>query len=98
MSHAHELRIRTMRRDDVAFAIDLAAREGWNPGLHDADCFYAADNDGFLIGELGSEPIGCISAVSYAGRYGFVGLYIVRPEFRGRGYGLRLWKAALARL
>ena len=44
------------------------------------------------------EPVGCISAVSYGGRYGFVGLYIVRPEFRGQGYGLPLWQAAMARL
>ena len=87
-----------MRREDLAFAIDLAAREGWNPGLYDAECFFAADPDGFLMGERWGEPVGCISAVSYAGRYGFVGLYIVRPEFRGRGYGWRLWEAALARL
>jgi GNAT superfamily N-acetyltransferase len=92
------LQIRTMRREDLAFAIDLAAREGWNPGLDDAECFFSADPFGFLIGELDAEPVGCISAVSYAGRYGFVGLYIVRPEFRGLGYGLRLWQAALARL
>jgi GNAT superfamily N-acetyltransferase len=98
MSELDEFQVRTMRRDELAFAIDLAAREGWNPGLHDAECFFAADPDGFLIGELAGEPIGCISAVSYAGRYGFVGLYIVRPEFRRRGYGLRLWQAAMDRL
>jgi GNAT superfamily N-acetyltransferase len=93
-----DLRIRTMQRDEVAFAVDLAAREGWNPGLHDAPCFFAADPDAFLIAERQGEPMGCISAVSYAGRYGFVGLYIVRPEFRGQGHGLQLWNAALARL
>lgn len=87
-----------MRREELAFAIDLAAHEGWNPGLHDAECFFAADPEGFLIGELAGEPIGCISAVSYAGRYGFIGLYIVRPEFRGRGFGWQLWQAAMARL
>ena len=87
-----------MRREELAFAIDLAAREGWNPGLNDAECFFAADPGGFLMGELAGEPIGCISAVSYAGRYGFIGLYIVRPEFRGRGYGMRIWQAAMARL
>jgi GNAT superfamily N-acetyltransferase len=81
-----------MRREDLAFAIELAAREGWNPGLHDAECFFAADLGGFLIGERVGEPVGCISAVSYAGRYGFVGLYIVRPEYRGKGYGLRRWQ------
>jgi GNAT superfamily N-acetyltransferase len=98
MSRLHDLQVRTMRRDELSFAIDLAAREGWNPGLHDAECFFAADPGAFLIGELEGERVGCISAVSYAGRYGFVGLYIVRPEFRGRGYGMPLWKAAMTRL
>jgi GNAT superfamily N-acetyltransferase len=98
MSRLGDFRIRTMRREELAFAIDLAAREGWNPGLHDAECFFSADHGGFLIGEVLDEPVGCISAVSYGGRYGFVGLYIVRPEFRGQGYGMLLWQAAMARL
>ena len=98
MSQLNDFQVRPMRREELAFAIDLAAREGWNPGLNDAECFFAADPGGFLIGELAGEPIGCISAVSYAGRYGFIGLYMVRPEFRGRGYGLRMWQAAMARL
>src|SRR4030095_16247595 len=98
MNQLNDFQVRPMRREELAFAIDLAAREGWNPGLHDAECFFSADPGGFLIGELAHEPIGCISAVSYERRYGFVGLYIVRPEFRGRGYGLRLWQAAIARL
>ena len=87
-----------MRREELAFAIDLAAAEGWNPGIDDAECFFAADPGGFLICELAGEPVGCVSAVSYGRRYGFVGLYIVRPEFRGQGHGLRLWHAALHRL
>src|SRR4051794_27818590 len=98
MTRTDDFQIRTMRREDLAFAIDMAAREGWNPGLHDAECFHATDPHGFLIGELAGDPVGCISAVSYAGRYGFIGLYIVRPEFRGQRYGWRLWQAAIARL
>jgi hypothetical protein len=34
--------------------------------------------------------------VSYGGRYCFVGFYICRPEFRGKGHGLALWRAALS--
>ena len=79
-------------------AIEWAAREGWNPGLHDADCFHAADPDGFLVAECGGEAVGCISAVSYAGIFGFIGLYIVLPAWRGRGIGLRLWTAGMQRL
>jgi GNAT superfamily N-acetyltransferase len=87
-----------MARDEVRFAVDLAAAEGWNPGLRDAESFYAADPGGFLVGLLDDEPIGCISAVSYEGRFGFIGLYIVMPEHRGKGYGIQLWNAAMQRL
>jgi GNAT superfamily N-acetyltransferase len=90
--------VRIMRLDEVELAIDWAAREGWNPGLHDAQCFHAADPEGFLVAEVNGEPVGCISGVSYAGRFGFIGLYIVAPAWRGRGIGLRLWNKAMSRL
>ncbi|HII06657.1 MAG TPA: GNAT family N-acetyltransferase [Methanotrichaceae archaeon] len=83
--------IRRMRRDEVELAIDWAAAEGWNPGLNDADCFYSADPKGFFIGLLNDEPVGCISAVAYGKTFGFLGLYIVRQNFRGRGFGIGLW-------
>ena len=84
-----------MTRAEVDLAIEWAAAEGWNPGLHDAQCFHATDPDGFLIAYLGSEPVGCISVVAYDDSFGFLGLYIVRPEFRGKGYGQQLWKAGM---
>ncbi|MGB7087266.1 MAG: GNAT family N-acetyltransferase [Phormidesmis sp.] len=87
--------IRTMTRQELDLAIEWAAAEGWNPGLHDADCFYAADPNGFLIGVLTGEPIACISVVKYGEAFGFLGFYIVKPEFRERGYGWRLWQAGL---
>jgi ribosomal protein S18 acetylase RimI-like enzyme len=90
--------IRTLRRDEVALALDWAAAEGWNPGLADAACFLAADPEGFLLAEAGGEPVGCVSAVRYGDGFGFLGFYIVRPERRGRGHGLALWRAAMARL
>jgi GNAT superfamily N-acetyltransferase len=90
--------IRTMTKHEIGFAIDLAAAEGWNPGLRDAEPFVAADRGGFLVGLLDGEPIGCISAVSYEGSFGFIGLYIVVPEQRGKGYGIALWNAAMQRL
>jgi ribosomal protein S18 acetylase RimI-like enzyme len=87
--------IRRMERSDLDFAMELAASEGWNPGLHDADCFYQTDPNGFFVGLLKGQPIGCISAVSYSGVFGFMGLYIVVPEYRGQGYGFRLWNTAM---
>lgn len=88
-------KIKTMTRTEVNIAIAWAATEGWNPGQDDAKCFYSADPNGFLIGLLDAEPIAVISAVKYGKSFGFLGLYIVKPEYRGQGYGLRLWNAAL---
>jgi GNAT superfamily N-acetyltransferase len=90
--------IRTMTRGEIDTAVEWAAAEGWNPGLHDADCYHAADPGGFLIGMLGDEPIATISAVRYAASFGFVGFYIVKPQYRGRGYGIQIWNAAMAML
>jgi len=93
-----DLIIRTMTPADLELAIDWAAQEGWNPGLHDAEVFRIADPDGFLIGEANGEPVGCVSVVAYGEAFGFLGFYIVRPEFRGKGYGIRIWKAGMDRL
>jgi hypothetical protein len=90
--------IRPLRRDEAALPLEWAAAEGWNPGLHDADCFYEADHDGFLVGLVDDEPVATLSVVRYGTTFGFLGLYIVRAPFRGRGYGLRIWKAGMAHL
>ena len=82
--------------DDVALAVEWAAAEGWNPGSGDARCFAATDGSGFFAGMFGDEPIATISVVKYGTRFAFLGLYIVKPAYRGQGYGLALWNAALA--
>jgi hypothetical protein len=58
-------RTRTMTRDDVALAVDWAAQEGWNPGLHDAASFPRSRPQGFFVGELAGEPVASISVVKY---------------------------------
>jgi hypothetical protein len=93
-----DLEIRPMSRAELDLAVEWAAAEGWNPGLGDADCFHAADPDGFLMGFRGGEPVAGISVVRYEGGFAFLGFYIVRPEFRARGYGIQLWQAGMGRL
>ncbi|WP_407160614.1 GNAT family N-acetyltransferase [Bradyrhizobium sp. STM 3557] len=88
--------IRSMRPDEIALATDWAAAEGWNPGLADTACFAAVDPDGFLVAERDGEPVATISCVNYDERFAFLGFYIVRPDLRGRGHGLRIWNAAMA--
>ncbi len=90
--------VRTATRPELDILVSWAAKEGWNPGARDADCFHAADPNGFLIGLLDGEPVTAISAVSYGSSFGFLGFYLCVPERRGQGYGLRTWNAAMARL
>ncbi len=87
--------IRPMTRYEVDLAVEWAAQEGWNPGLHDAECYFAADPHGFLVGLLNGEPIACISAVRYSNAFGFIGFYIVKPEYRSQQHGIQIWNAAM---
>jgi len=91
------LSIATADLRGVRTMLEWAAAEGWNPGLHDAKAFRSADADGFLLGILDGEPIAAISLVKYDDGFAFLGLYIVRPEWRGRGHGMAMWRAAMER-
>lgn len=84
-----------MSKDELQLAIDWAAKEGWNPGLHDLECFYAADPNGFFIAKLDEEPIAVASGVIYDDHFAFCGFYIVKPEYRGQGYGMQITQARL---
>ncbi len=90
------LHIRAMGPADLNVAADWAAAEGWNPGLADTSCFTVIDPAGFLIGEHDAKPAAIISSVNYDDRFAFLGFYIVRPELRGRGFGMEIWRTALA--
>jgi GNAT superfamily N-acetyltransferase len=92
----NDLRIRAMRPDEIAIAVDWAAAEGWNPGLADAACFATVDPGGFLVGEIDGTPAATVSCVNYDAGFAFLGFYIVRQHLRGRGHGLRIWNAAIA--
>lgn len=91
-----DLQIRNLRAEEISIAIDWAAAEGWNPGLADGACFAIPDPQGFFVGEIGGEPVATVSCVNYDDRFAFLGFYIVRAGLRGRGYGLRIWNAAIA--
>lgn len=93
-----DYQIGEMKREELELMIEWAANEGWNPGLHDAQSYFAADPHGFLIGRLAGEPIAALSAVKYGNAFGFLGLYLVHPNYRGRGYGIRIWNAGLRHL
>lgn len=88
--------IRAMTVDDLTVVLHWAADEGWNPGLDDAPAFHAVDPAGFLIKEVAGEPVAAISVVNHDPEFAFLGLYLCKPEFRGRGHGIDVWRAGIA--
>lgn len=92
---ARSYHIRKMTLADLERAIAWAGSEGWNPGLHDAATFYHTDPNGFFMGYVDDQPIASLSAVRYGHTFGFIGFYIVRPSYRGQGYGWQIWQVGM---
>ncbi len=90
---SEKLSIRSMRRSELDILIGWASNEGWNPGRYDADIFWNTDPDGFIAADLNGELIGGGSIVTYQKQFGFMGFFIIKPEFRGQGLGTKLWFA-----
>ena len=44
---------RNMTRAEVDELVGWAAREGWNPGLRDAEIFWATDPEAFVAARAG---------------------------------------------
>jgi hypothetical protein len=73
MRNSHrDMNIRRMTRDELDTLVEWAACEGWNPGLNDAEMFWATDPDGFVAAEIEGELIGGGSIVAYEKKYGFI--------------------------
>ena len=80
-----------MTRPELDTLVGWAAEEGWNPGRHDAGIFWQTDPEAFVAAEHAGRLVGGGAIVSYGGRYGFMGLFIMHPDWRGRGWGNQLW-------
>jgi len=90
--------IRPLDLKEIETLIGWAKAEAWNPGLADAAPFQAADAQGLIGCFVDGVMTAGISAVRYGSSFGFIGLYIAHPDFRGRGYGRLVWDAGMAHL
>lgn len=86
-----ELTLQRLDLQGVQTLIKWAEEEGWNPGPYDAEVFYETDREGFCGYYHNKELIAGGSIVSYSGELGFMGLFIVKPEYRSFGIGRQLW-------
>lgn len=87
--------IAPMTLSQLETVLAWAADEGWNPGLADAEAFHAADPGGFFLAHVDGAPVAAISVVNHGPADAFLGLYLCRPDWRGKGIGLATWTRAL---
>ncbi|KUR72598.1 hypothetical protein AQZ52_04970 [Novosphingobium fuchskuhlense] len=76
----------------------LARAEGWNPGTFDLACAWTCDPEAFIALRHQETMIAGGSIFRHNADFGFMGLFIVEPRYRGLGLGRRLWHDRLARL
>ncbi len=92
-----------MTREEAEVLLRWAAAEGWNPGLADLEVAWGFDPQGFIalrytVSGKAPELVGGGAILSYGGQCGFMGLFIMRVDYRGQGLGRVLWHERLRRL
>lgn len=91
MINIDSLNIEKLNYGGLKLLVEWAETEGWNPGPFDAEIFWNADPNAYYGIYMNGELIAGGAIVSYNGEFGFMGLFIVKPEFRDLGIGRKLW-------
>ncbi len=91
MINLDDLQFQKLDLEGVKTLVKWAEGEGWNPGQHDAEVYYATDPDGFYGYFVEGELIAGGAIVSYNNDFGFMGLFIVKPKYRDKGIGRKIW-------
>jgi len=84
-------------RADVDAAHDLSTRAGWSTARSDRERMVALDAVDAFAGRLedGGRPVATATLVRYGSRVGWIGMMLVHPDHRRRGYGSRMLAACL---
>lgn len=86
-----EIKIQHITKKDLRTLVEWASKEGWNPGKYDVDVFWNTDPEGFYGCKVDDELIAGGAIISYGGEFGFMGLFIVKNQYRSNGIGNKLW-------
>lgn len=91
MKNIDELQFQKLDPDGLKTLVKWAENEGWNPGPNDAEVYWATDPEGFYGYYYNDDLIAGGSIISYEKEFGFMGFFIVKPEYRSGGIGRKLW-------
>ncbi|MGO9269934.1 MAG: GNAT family N-acetyltransferase [Terriglobia bacterium] len=92
------MHLRKMTKADVPAAMRLKDIAGWNQTSRDWERFLDASPEGCFVAEQGGRVCGTVTTIAYEGRFAWIGMVLVDPEYRSRGFGTQLLETAIAYL
>ncbi len=85
-----DMNLRVMTQADIPAGMRLKDIAGWNQTPADWERFLSSSPQGCFVMEAGGQVVGTAVTIAYEGRFAWIGMVLVDPEFRGRGIGTRL--------
>ena len=92
------LEIRPLSAKALGFADELRLEAGWNQTLIDWKRLIALNPSGCFIAGWEGEPAGPLTTTIYGDELAWIGMVLVKAEFRKRGIAAALMKHAMAYL
>jgi len=87
-----------MTASDVPAAMRLKEAAGWNQIPQDWLGYLELEPSGCFVGLVGDEVVASGTALAYDSKFGWIGMILVDPEHRRRGYATRMMETCLAYL
>jgi len=92
------MNLRLMAKADIPAGMRLKDLAGWNQTAADWERFLAASPAGCFVAEIEGHVCGTATTIVYEGRFAWIGMVLVDPEYRGRGVGTRLLERTIEHL
>jgi GNAT superfamily N-acetyltransferase len=87
-----------MTKSDIPAGMRLKDLAGWNQMPEDWLRFLVASPEGCFAAEYEGRVVGTAATIVYEGRFAWIGMVLVEPEFRGRSIGTRLLEKTIEHL
>ena len=84
------MQIRTMTETDIPAGMRLKDIAGWNQTEAEWRIFLNAGRNGCFVAEVDGIVRGTAATIVYGGRFAWVSMVLVDPEYRGHGIGTTL--------
>ena len=89
------MKLRVMNIADIPAGMRLKEIAGWNQTPADWERFLSASPEGCFVIEAEGRIVGTATTINYEGRFAWIGMVLVDPDYRGRGIGTRLLEKAI---